>query len=65
MPLIETKGGIFSKPKASVIILEAVHFIENSEVYTKGKYKVVEVFMDENRIYFEGCDRAEGIRKKL
>jgi len=64
IPLIETKGGIFSRPKASVIILEATHVMENNEVYTIGKYKAVEVFTDENRIYFEGCDRVRGIRGK-
>lgn len=64
VPLIETRGGIFSKPKASVIILEAMHFLDNNEIYTKGKYRVVEVFTDENLIYFEGCDRVKGIRKE-
>lgn len=58
IPLVETQGNqILSRPKASVIILEATHFIENNEVWTKGKYKVIEVFND-NQIHFEGLDRV-------
>jgi hypothetical protein len=56
IPLIETMGNEnLSRPKASIIILEATHFVENNEVWTKGKYKVIEVFNDEN-IHFEGFD---------
>lgn len=62
VPLIETKGNeVLSRPKASIIILEATHFIENGEAYTKGKYKVTEVFND-NKIHFEGFDK-DGTRK--
>jgi len=58
IPLIETKGNqVLSRPKASVIILEATHFIKNGESYTKGKYKIVEVFKDD-KIHFEGLDRV-------
>ena len=64
IPLIETRGNEdLSRPKASIIILEATHLIENSEVWTKGKYKVVEVFNDED-IHFECFDRV-GIRNKI
>lgn len=57
VPLIETKGGgALSRPKASIIILEAMHFLEDGEVWTRGKYKVVEVFKDD-KIHFEGFDR--------
>ncbi|MDD5031899.1 MAG: hypothetical protein PHR36_02520 [Patescibacteria group bacterium] len=57
IPLLETRGNEnLSRPKASIIILEATHFVENSEIWTKGKYKVVEVFNDEN-IHFEGFDK--------
>lgn len=56
IPLIETKGGeILSRPKASIIILEATHFILDGKIYTKGKYKVVEVFNDKN-VHFECFD---------
>ncbi len=61
IPLLETKGNQqISKPLASIIILEAIHFLLDSETYTKGKYKVVEVF-DPNdfKIHFNGFSKAE------
>jgi hypothetical protein len=59
IPLIETKGkGKLSRPKASVIILEATHFLEKDWAYTKGRYKVVEVFKNDE-IYFEGFNRVK------
>jgi len=58
IPLLETKGNeVLSRPKASIVILEATHFVENKTVYTKGKYKVIEVFKDDG-IYFESYDRV-------
>jgi hypothetical protein len=57
IPLIETKGNEnLSKPKASIIIIEATHFVDNKEVYTKGKYKVTEVFNDD-KIHFESYSK--------
>lgn len=54
LPLLETKGNQeLSKPKASIIILEAVHFRQENKIYTKGKYKVIEVF-NSDKIYFNG-----------
>jgi len=54
IPLLETKGNQeLSLPIASVVILEATHFLINREVWTKGRYKVVEVFKDKNP-YFNG-----------
>ena len=54
LPLVETKGNQnLSRPKASILIIEATHFKENDKVYTKGKYKVVEVFSDD-KIHFDG-----------
>jgi len=62
IPLIETRGNEdLSRPKASIIILETTHFIENGEILTKGKYKVVEIFKDDN-IHFECFDKI-GKRK--
>lgn len=59
IPLIETKGSeVLSRPKASIIILEATHFLKNSEVWTKGRYKVIEVFKDE-RIHFNGFAKVD------
>lgn len=44
VPLLETKGkGVLSKPLASVEILEAIHFLSDGKVYTKGNYKVLEL----------------------
>jgi hypothetical protein len=57
IPLVETKGDQqLSRPKASIVIKEATHFIKNNEVFTKGNYEVVEVFTDDE-IHFEGFDR--------
>jgi hypothetical protein len=62
IPLIETKGnGILSRPMASIIILEATHFLDEGKMYTKGTYKVLEIFKDDN-IHFECTDRV-GTRK--
>ncbi len=62
IPLAETKGNEkLSKPKASIVILETTHFIENNNIYTKGTYKVIDVFKD-NEIHFECFDRV-GARK--
>ena len=56
-PLLETKGDSqLSKPLASIIILEAIHFISEGEVWTKGKYRVIEVFKDSN-IHFNGFQK--------
>lgn len=58
IPLVETKGGEkLSRPKASIIILEVTHFIENGEIYTRGRYRTVEVFKDAE-IKFECFDRT-------
>lgn len=57
LPLRETKGGeVLSRPKASVVILEVTHFLQDGEVCTRGKYKIAKV-LDENDIYFEGYER--------
>lgn len=57
-PLLETRGNqVLSRPKASIIILEATHFLNNGEVFTRGKYKVKEVFKDDE-IKFEAFFRA-------
>jgi len=57
VPLVETQGNQqLSRPKASVLILEVTHFLVNGEVYTKGSYKVVEVFNDD-KIHFDGFNK--------
>ena len=61
IPLLETKGNQqLSKPLASIIIIEATHFLLDGEPYTKGKYKVVEVFdPDDSKVHFNGFARVE------
>lgn len=57
IPLIETQGGgVLSRPKASIIILEATHLLIDGKPYTKGRYKVVEVFNDD-KVRFNGFER--------
>jgi hypothetical protein len=54
LPLLQTKGDQnLSSPIASIIILEATHVLINNEVWTKGKYKVVEMFKDK-AVHFNG-----------
>lgn len=58
IPLIETRGNEkLSRPKASIQIIEATHFLENGEIYTRGFYKVLEIFKDDT-IQFECFDRV-------
>jgi len=58
IPLIETRGNQnLSRPKAGILILEATHFKEDGKVYTKGKYKIIEVFNDD-KIHFEGFNKT-------
>jgi len=63
IPLLQTKGnGVLSRPRASIVILESMHLLIDKETYTKGKYKVIEVFKDD-KIYFEGLERV-GLKDK-
>lgn len=60
IPLRETQGNqILSRPKASIIILEATHLLINGEPWTRGKYKVMKVFGENDKIYFEGFEKAK------
>lgn len=62
IPLIETQGNEnLSRPKASILILEVTHFVQNGSIYTKGFYKVSEIFEDQT-IHFE-CFNLVGTRK--
>ncbi|MBN1385745.1 hypothetical protein JW968_02080 [Candidatus Woesearchaeota archaeon] len=57
LPLVITRGNQeLSRPIASIIILEATHFISEGEVWTKGKYRIIEVFGDD-KIHFDGFAR--------
>lgn len=54
LPLIKTEGNQkLSPPIASIMITEVVHFLKDGEVWTKGKFRVVEIFSD-NEIHFNG-----------
>lgn len=54
LPLVETTGNQnLSRPLASVVIKEATHVLIKGEPYTKGQYKVVEVFKDD-KVHFDG-----------
>ena len=59
IPLVETKGNQqLSRPLASIILLEATHLLIDGEPYTKGKYKVIDVFDPKDpKIHFETMDR--------
>lgn len=61
LPLLETKGDAqLSRPRASIKILEATHFLFEGEPYTKGRYKVIKVFNpDDDKIYFESYKRLQ------
>ena len=59
IPLLETKGNQqLSRPLASIVIIEATHFLREGKLYTMGKYKVNEVYDINNKeIHFEGFQR--------
>jgi hypothetical protein len=61
IPLCKTEGtGKLSRPIASIKILEATHFLKDEKIYTKGKYKVVEIFDVNNpKIQFEWMKKVK------
>ena len=61
-PLRETKGnGVLSKPLASVVLLEAAHFLKDGEVWTCGRYKIKEVYdPSDGKIHFDGLEKIDG-----
>lgn len=50
-----TKGGAFSEPIANVQMIEVTHFVQDGEVWTKGKYKVTKIFTMEKKVLVKGC----------
>lgn len=57
IPLVETFGNEhISRPLASIRMAEVTHFVENHEVWTRGRYLVVEVFKDD-AVHFDGMIR--------
>ncbi|MFA7209075.1 MAG: hypothetical protein WC120_02200 [Parcubacteria group bacterium] len=63
--LIKTvdKGGSFSQPVANVELVEVTHFMQDGEVWTRGKYKVLEVFNMEKAEFARGCRMAKKVKK--
>jgi len=61
LPLLETKGNqILSRPIASIKILEATHTLYKNKPYTKGKFKIIEVFdPKDSKINFESYKRLK------
>lgn len=58
LPLLETKGNAkLSRPIASILMQEVTHFKDQDGTWTKGKYKIVEVFQDDE-IKFESYARV-------
>jgi hypothetical protein len=59
IPLRETDGNAnLSRPLASIIMLEATHFLMGGKEWTKGKYRVVKVFDKNSKVYFEGFEKV-------
>ena len=61
IPLVETKGNCqISKPLAAVEILEATHFMLDGKIFTKGKYKVVDIFdPSDSKAHFNRFERLK------
>jgi len=61
IPLLETKGNQqLSRPKASVLLLEAVHFFTEGKRFTKGRYKIIEAFNpSDSKLHFDGFERVK------
>jgi len=60
MPLFKTEGnGKFSRPLASIKMIESTHFLKDGEVWTKGRYKIMSVFdPDDPKINFEAYKKV-------
>jgi len=55
---ITTGNGQLSRPIASVQITQATHFIREGKVYTRGEYKVVEVYdQSDTSAHFDGLEK--------
>lgn len=61
LPLLKTEGNQkLSRPLASIKIIEATHMLINNAPYTKGKYKVIDVFgLNSPEIHFESYKRRK------
>jgi hypothetical protein len=58
VPLImKSQDGMLSRPLASIQIIESTHFVDNGRIYTRGLFKVTEIFQDQD-IHFEGLAKV-------
>jgi len=59
IPLLETlENQQLSRPIASIYIIEATHFVKDNKIFTRGKYKIKEIFNVYNsKINFESYKR--------
>jgi hypothetical protein len=58
IPLIEKSSqGELSRPLASIEIMEVTHFVDNGHIFTRGLYRVTEIFRD-NEVHFEGLNKV-------
>lgn len=56
VPLRETKGnGDVTRPLAAVKIFETTHYLNDREVYTKGKFFVTKILTGDD-LYFDGLE---------
>lgn len=59
IPLIETQGNQqLSSPIASIVIEYCTHMLIDGVTYTKGTYRVIEVFTDDS-VHFNGFERIK------
>jgi len=59
IPLVETLGNQhISRPLASIRMIEVTHFVDNFEVWTRGRYLVIETFNDD-KTHFDGVTRIK------
>lgn len=61
MPLTFTSGdGQTASAVASIKMLEVTHFLQDGKIFTKGKYRVIDVFdPDDGSINFNSCRRVK------
>jgi len=59
IPLVQTEGqGNLSRPLASIVIIEATHFLKEEKPYTRGTYQVIAVFdPSDSTVHFEAMER--------
>ena len=55
IPLIQTEwNAVLSRPHAAIRILEATHFYENGEIWTRWRYQTIDIYDTNNpEIHFE------------